>query len=184
MGNLKAVKTKGFSILELSVVIIIIGIMATLVVPKLFERTTSPTEIFIEELSALVQTGSLEALIHGKNYRVLFDFENNVVLEVSTENSEKDAGKLHYTPVFLPQVKTDITIPSNDEIEFKHFFIENKDELSGGLTTKKTWFFINAHGMVQQVTIVLVDKKTGRTVSLVSNPFSGQLVEYEGIKKP
>jgi len=160
--------------------------MATLVVPKLFQRTTSPMQTFVEELNNLVRAGSFEALTNGQAYRVTFDFKGNrnVVLETSSQqDAQKNAQEIKYFPVSLPQAKTDIEIPDDEEIEFKHLFIENKDELSGGLTTKKTWFYINAEGMVQEVTIVLADKKTGVTVSLVSNPFSGQLVEYEGIKK-
>jgi hypothetical protein len=159
--------------------------MATLVVPRLFQRTSSPAQTFFEELSALVQAGALGALANGKSYRVTFDFKtkNNVVLETSSQNS-KSAVDAQYSPVYLPQAKTDIAIPDEDDMAFKHFFIEQKDELSGGLSTKRIWFYINAEGMVQEVTIVLEDKRTGATVSLVSNPFSGQLVEYEGVKKP
>lgn len=160
--------------------------MATLVVPRLFERRTSPMETFIEELQNLVQAGSFEALTTGRAHRVTFDFSGNrnVILEISPQkNSQKNADALNYVPVSLTQTKTNIEIPSEDDVEFQHLFIENKDELSGGLTTKKTWFYINAEGMVQEVAVVLADKKTGAAASLVSNPFSGQLVKYEGVKK-
>ena len=181
LGSVIKMKSKGFSIIELAVVIAIIGVMATIVVPRLFQRTVTPLDNFVDQLSALVFAGSLQARIDKQPYRVSFDFKDNTVLletALSPADANKDAASVQYGPVFLPQAKTEINF-SDTDIDIKQLIIEGKDER---FNSKRAWFFINAEGIVQEVEIVVSEIETAKTVRLVANPFSGRLVEYENKK--
>lgn len=167
------------------VVIIIVGIMATLFVPTFFQRRSEPAlQKFTTDLNALLQVGVLEAMRTGVVHRVRFDLEKEKVdLEVAQgDNADPTGSTATYAPVFSAAAQTVIAIP--DDVDIRKFFIGKEDELSGGLKSKKVWFFIGPDGAVQDVSLVVNDVELNETVTLMTNPFSGQLVMYEGFQKP
>jgi prepilin-type N-terminal cleavage/methylation domain-containing protein len=177
------VRKPGFTFLEIMIVLVIIGIMATIVVPRLFYRPAKPPlDTFVYELNRLLQASILEAIRTELLHRLFFDFKKNqVFLEVaSKKNVDPQAPATLYHRVGSLAVPTEIVIPEN--LIFRHFYIGAIDEMVG-LGKGTIHFFIGPDGAVQEVTIVIADENNN-TITLMTNPFSGQLVLYEGIKKP
>lgn len=178
-----ASRTLGFSFIELIVAITIIGIMATLVVPRFFQRTKPVGEVFITDLNTLLQHAILDAMSDGRLHRIRFDFERDRVVLEAAKRLDADPADMseQFVPVESPYVVTYLEWPN--VLEMKHFFIGKVDEMFGG-TTKEVWFFVGNDGTVQDVTLVIRDDERDKTVSLVTNPFTAQLTVYDGIRKP
>lgn len=167
------------------VVIVIIGTMTTLFVPSFFRRSAeSDIQTFVTDLNALMQVGVLDAMRTGLLHRVKFDLEKSQVMLEAAQNADVDptSATAPFAPVFSAITQTVISLP--DALDIRKFFIGKTDELAGGFKNKRVWLFIGPDGSVQDVTIVITDTEREQTVSLMTNPFSGQLVMYEGIQKP
>lgn len=176
--------SKGFSLIELMVVILIIGAMATIFVPTFFRRgSASVMQTFVTDLNAMVQVGVTEAQRTGLLHRVKFDLEKSQVMLEAAQKPDVDPTSTNtaFNPVFSAVAQT--VIPFVDELTLRHFFIGKTDELGGGFKNKKVWFFIGPDGSVQDVTLVISGQQN-ETITLMTNPFSGQLVVYEGSQKP
>ena len=170
-------KSRGFTFIEIMVVLAIIGVMTTIVVPRLFYRSVAtPLDTFAVGLNALIQAGVLEAIRTDRLHRVFFDFEKKkVTLEAA---QKKDADPLSTTTQFAPvsSVATVLNIP--EDLDFRHFYIGTVDEMGGARVTA-IHFFIGPDGSVQDVTIEIKDVEQDTTITLMTNPFSGQLVMYD-----
>lgn len=185
MSGTSKKKAAGFSLIEIMVVILIIGGMAALFVPTFFRRSSeSATQTFVTDLNALMQVGVLEAMRTGLLHRVKFDLEKSHVMLEAAQHADVDPQSISapFVPVFSAAAQTVIPLP--DALDIRKFFIGKTDELAGGLKNKKVWLFIGPDGSVQDVTMVIADTENEQTVSLMTNPFSGQLVMYEGVQKP
>lgn len=175
--------SKGFSFIELTVVILIIGIMATVAIPSFLRRNTAAWDEFTTQLNALVQVGSFDAMSDGKLRRVLFDFDNDQVALQVTNKPDADPQDANTPFVTEQSALADTAITWPVALEMRNFFIGKEDEIPGG-STKKVWFFIGPDGTVQDVTLVIFDSEQDRTMTLFTNPFTAQLTVYDGIKKP
>jgi hypothetical protein len=159
--------------------------MAALFVPTFFQRRSeSVMQTFVTDLNALMQVGVLDAMRTGLLHRVKFDLEKSQVMLEAAQNADVDpmSPSAPFAPVFSAAAQTVIELP--DALDIRKFFIGKADELAGGFKNKKVWLFIGPDGSVQDVTIVITDTENEQTVSLMTNPFSGQLVMYEGLQKP
>ena len=176
--------SKGFTFIEITVAIAIMGVMAAFIIPRLFQRpTVLPLDAFVTELSALVQAGVVEAISSGHAQRVMFDFDKAVVkLEtLQKKGGDPSESAASFKPTISAAANTEIMIP--DSIKFRQFFVGN-EELLAGARSKTAWFFINAEGVLQEVTLVISDTERDYTVTLQTNPFMGNLVMYEGVRRP
>lgn len=173
----------GFTFVEIIIVVMIIGILATIMVPRLFRRPVDRRQVFVGRLNQLMQEGVQRALETGTTYRIKCDFEGGrVVLESATKAG--DSGDLvtqQFVPVESLYGKMWFDIPTG--LIFRNLFVEGKDELLGG-TTKQTWFFIGGNGAVQMVTFVMADENFEEPQSAILNPFTKQFVVYDGVHKP
>jgi prepilin-type N-terminal cleavage/methylation domain-containing protein len=105
--------SKGFTFIELTVVILIIGIGATVAIPSFLRKQTAVWDDFTTELNSLVQTGSFDAMSDGKLRRVLFDLEKDQVALQVTNKPNPDSQDPN-TPFVTEQsalTKTVITWP-------------------------------------------------------------------------
>lgn len=170
-------RSNGFTFLEIIVAMVIIGIMATLVVPTFFRRAQSPLDTFVVELQSLVQAGIFEAEKTGLLHRVFIDLKGNRILLEAAKNGQVTAqdGSSFFVPVAVSYTGTEIEIP--EIVSFRQCMINGIDELAGGFVTKTVWFFIDGEGAVQDIRLGLVETETNQAVTLTTNPFSGQLME-------
>ncbi|MEX0940272.1 MAG: type II secretion system protein [Candidatus Babeliales bacterium] len=185
MGSVK----KGFTFLELVVVIMLIGLLATIVVPNL--QNVIPgykRKEFLSRLTGLVRLSWQQALITQRAHRVLFDLEKRIVqVEIESEKKDKKAKPL-FEPIKISYLNS--TYQWTENIEIKQFFVEGKELIARpGIKTEQVWFYIAPDGLAQEVIINFVDTAqldAGRptTISLVLNPFSAQFREYDTFQKP
>lgn len=175
--------SKGFSFIEVTVVLLILGVMATVLIPQFLYRKTAAWDSFATGLNSLVQTGSYNAMSDGALRRVLFDFEQDkIMLQVTTKPgvSAQEAGSSFNTE---QSALAETVVPWPISFEMRHFFIGKDDEVAGS-RNKKVWFFIGPDGTVQDVTLVIFDSEDERIRTLITNPFTAQLTVYDGIQKP
>ncbi len=178
--------SKGFTFIEITLAIAIIGVMAAFLMPRLFMRPAlTPVDEFAQNLGALVQAGVIDALDSGRAQRVMFDFKNSTVkLEtLQQRGGDPSSSTAQFMPSTSMAAATEIAIPDQEQVRIEQMFVGN-EELLGGAKSKSAWFFIGSDGRVQEVTIVLVDVERDAAVSLITNPFSGNLVMYAGARKP
>ena len=173
----------GFTFIELMVAIVIIGIMATFIVPPFFRQAAPPIDTFASELNNLIRTGILDAIETDRVHRIYFDFvKTRISLETATKKvADADLKSARYVAVQSVAAPTVVDLPEDDVLRVVHFYIGATEER---MPLNFIYFFIGADGTVQDVTIVLLDVETKLTKTLMINPFSGQLVIYEGSRKP
>ena len=172
--------SKGFSLIQLVIVIAIMGILATVTLPRLKKRGASPRDEFATSLNALTQMAYSNALATGKIHRVLFNFKNNTVSVEMAEDKPDTTGQLKFAPVKSDYFKSSINWPIN--FEMRNFFIKGKDELLGG-NTPKVWFFITPEGLAQEIVINTSDTSNEDEFALVLNPFTAQFKVYNAFQQ-
>jgi len=183
-------KKSGFSLLELLVVILIMGVLGAIIMPNLKRSTPRyEREEFIARFNALTQLAWQQALVTNKIYQVNIDIGKKIIF-LSADTGEKDRSG---NPIFKPLggLVQDTSMPIGLQFEFKQFFIEGFDMMAKFTRSKaeEIWFYIIPEGMAQDVIVNFVDTKdthndAPRQVGLVLNPFSAQFKVYDTFQKP
>jgi type II secretion system protein H len=177
----KSKKQIGFSLIEILVVIMIIGVMATIVVPNLLQQAPGyKRKQFVTELNALMAITWEHALSTNQLHRVLFDFDTRTIkIEVETKQDEK--GKTTFQNVSGVYRKTTYTWDKN--LEIREFIVEGLKESK---KIDKIWIFVTPEGLGQDVIINIVDVGEQKEVplGLVLNPFIVQFKVYDTFQKP
>jgi prepilin-type N-terminal cleavage/methylation domain-containing protein len=161
-------KQSGFALIEIIVAIIIIGIMATLGIPRLYRAGTSPLERFTAQLNMLAQDGLQRAIAQQMPYKIVFNFkQNNRSVELVLAGKEE-------------KVVNRIVLPTS--IMLQDLIINGKTEMG----RDEAWFFISPTGFAQEFILNITDPKTSATgnYGLVLNPFSVQFTLYDSFQKP
>lgn len=176
---------QGFSLIEIMVVIMIMGIMAAIVVPNLRQRVPGhKRKAFITELNTLMALGWQDALATQKVHRVFFDIDARVV-SLEIEEIGPSDHEIAYKPIKQAYRTTSYEWP--EEIEIKNFYIDGSDELNQPeRKTSSLWFYIMPEGLSQNVIINVEDTSQTQPIrlGLVLNPFTVQLKEYDIFQKP
>ena len=172
--------TKGFSFIEIIIVMAIVGIIAAFGLPRLFRKPIDRRKVFATQLNAVTQAAWRGATETQAVHRVVFDL---VKSEVRVERASH-AGPLdsylteQYAPV-PPSLGT-VRFAFDPLLVLRNIVIEGKDEPTGNTVC---WFFIDPDEASQEVTVVIADEKGDGDMSLVFNPFTKQFLEYEGVVK-
>jgi len=184
--ELKNVKSKGFTLLEILIVIAVIGIIMAITIPNFMGRKPAEErKNNIAELNSLLHFGWQNALEEQKIYKVKFDTKKNIFsLETTTGIQEK--GKPTFKPVPTTYTETSFEWPEN--LEIRQFIIEGNNEFATG-AKDAVWFFIMPDGLSQDIIINFIDSQDPlpdgkmRQIGLVLNPFTIQFKEYDSFQK-
>lgn len=176
MNGLASGISKGFTLIELALVIAIIAILGMVVIPRITVKGTRPRDIFTEHLNMLMNAAYGNAITMGKVHRVVFDLNKDIVFVEQAKSERDSAGQLQFEPIVSEFFTTTLPIPTDFLI--KQFFIKGKDSMAGG-KTDKVWFFITPEGRAQEVSVVVEDVENRQTFNLVLNPFKAMFKEND-----
>ncbi len=133
---------KGFSIIELMVVILIIGIIAAIGVPRFFKSPQRGIDTFIAGLNGLVSEAAVEAQRRGEPLRVFFSLSGKKI------TVEPAGGKTAGSSLALPE-----------SIEISDVTINGKSQFGAGSGEKDfVYFLINQEGISQEVRLMVKDR--------------------------
>lgn len=141
---------QGFSLIEMAVVLLIVGIMLSIGIPMLNRRSVDYIGDFVIHLNRLVSNGVSMSAQDNKVAKIVIYLQDPKKIELEIEN------------------KVIEMIDINSKIEFLDFTINGKNEIG----IDKIWFFILPNGTTQEVLFSLKDDKHKQ--SLVLNPFMGK----------
>lgn len=151
----------GFTLIELMLVILLVGIIASIGVPRFLRSPATPAQDFIGSLNVLTSEAVSAALQTRKVQKVFFDLPGKKV-EIRAVGG--GTGKT-------------ITIP--DAVEIQDVIIDGQSQFSAGGGEKRTvYFLINPEGISQEVTMTLLDHKVragnprGGLYDFYLNPFT------------
>jgi prepilin-type N-terminal cleavage/methylation domain-containing protein len=179
----------GFTLFELLVVLLIMGIIGSLVMPNLTQRTPRyEREQFIAGLNALMQSALSQAVMSHALHQVYVDVKGGMISIRRHTGTYDRNGDPECKPVGASYANMVQKIPEG--IIFKQVFIEGKSELSdGSKKMKEFWFYIVPEGLAQHVVINMVDTRDSiddkpHHIGLVLNPFTVQFKVYDAFQKP
>jgi type II secretion system protein H len=160
---------QGFTLLELSLVLFIIGLLVTVLVPRLGGLEHARLETSAKRLAALVRYLHGEAAFRGQTYRIQYDLDQHryevqvLTPSQATKTFVADESPLSQT-VQLPTNVTfaDIRVPSVGRVRagqvFTHFYPQ-------GYTDP---------------TVVHLRDQQSRTMTVIIPPITGEAAVYEG----
>lgn len=144
-------KKAGFTILELMIVILILGLIAAMGVPRFLRSGRTPTEDFIGRLNVLTQEAVQLCEQTHKPHRVFFDL---LAKKVSVQTA---VGAVVLKGIEIP-----------DAVEIQDVLINGKSQFTTGSEKRTVYFLINPDGISQEVVLILIDHKVR-----ASNPARG-----------
>lgn len=193
-GESVLANVSGFTLIEILVAIVLIGIMATFIAPNLSKRVAHYERgQFIARLNALTGLAWRNALATHKIHRVVID-STKKTMRVEMQRPESEGSKEgNFMPLKNMYIKSMSTF--GDNIEIRNFYIEGDDQIAkhrggGKKSSHESWFFVMPDGLAQAVILNIQDTKdrdvSGRPheVGLVLNPFTAQFKEYDAFQKP
>lgn len=148
--------SKGFTLIELMIVIMLIGVIAVMGVPRFLRPSRSEVQPFIAQLNGLVGQAASDAQQKGEPLRVFFSLSGKKI-EVQTVKGKRAGGS--------------ITLPPT--IEVVDVAINGKSQFGGTGEKDFFYFLINQEGISQEVRLVLKDRVlANRQHEFYLNPFT------------
>ena len=168
----------GFSFLEILIVLIIIGIITSFVVPKIFKPSFNKIRVnFIADFSNLIDLTVLQAVFNNKVYKIIFeknkDEDNRWKVSAKVFNDKIESED--FSDKFSDSNFEIIDFPEN--IELINLFIDEKDQMES--ITYETFFYINNNGTAQNVKINFLEYRENNKeyiFSLKINPFFARVI--------
>lgn len=174
-------KLAAFTLLEILIVVVVIGIMATMTLPRLMKSPPeSEWKTVLDELNNLVSYGRQEAIANKKVYRLHFIANrtsgDTVQVEVEKDNPEKPGDKI-YSAISSYYFKPTYKVPQ--EITIQGVYIDKKNELEEN--KGNAYCYIVPDGLVQEVTVQMDREIKGQKSSMkfIMIPFFGNFEAHE-----
>jgi prepilin-type N-terminal cleavage/methylation domain-containing protein len=155
----------GFTLLELGLVLLIIGVMLAIVVPRFGDRGHAELLSTARQLASAFRYLRQESIFNGRPYRLMFDMENQLVFVAV---GDVDGGEENFAPdrdnavgkirLREPVVITDVNLPF----------------VAGKVAEGTVWTTFYPDGFVD-VTVVHIDNGQDVYTLFVSNPLTGQV---------
>jgi prepilin-type N-terminal cleavage/methylation domain-containing protein len=169
----QAAKNAGFTLLELAVVLLIVGLLITVAVPRFPDLTGARLESSARRLAALVRYLSGEAAFRSHLYRLHYDLDQQsywvTVLTTVQDTAEFIVDEAPLSrPVQLPPsiMFADVRVPDVGRVNrgqvYTHFY---------------------PHGYIDPTVIHLRDQSS-RVLTVVIPPLTGEARIYEGYVEP
>jgi len=147
---------RGFTLIELMVVIVLIGIITTIGLPRFLRSPIPLTQDFMHRLNVLIADASAQAQQHNEPRRIFFN------MNARTVELQAVGGKPLGNPLTIPEALSIADVVINGESQFH----------TG--TGRTVYFLINPEGMSQEVVLSIEEKRGGstRVYEFYLNPFS------------
>jgi len=177
---------RGFTLIEVMVVVVVIGILATMVLPRLTRKSPSAKwENVLDDLNNLVYFARQESISDHKTYRLHFIVDKDGIATVQIEIEDVDPEKPGATvfprikPMFF---KPTYTFPK--EIELKAVYHNREEELEAN--KNNAYCYIIGNGLVQQTILHLIKTERDKVdrVSFKMEPFLGKFELVQGLIAP
>lgn len=177
---------RAFTMIEIMVVIFLIGVVATIAIPKLaYKAPQADWTTVLEDLNNLVLFARQEAIANQQVYRLTFSPNGSqpdtILLELEGRDPEKPDKKI-YTPVHSYYMKTKYVF--HPSVKMKAFYLNKKNQFTGG--DGNNHCYIVHDGLVQDVLLHLskIENNTEFKVSFKMQPFYGKFELMEGFVRP
>ena len=180
-------RRSGFTLLEILLVMVVIGVVATMTLPRLFrKKPQAKWETVLDEVNNLVSYARQEAISNQNIYRLHFQTTRaggyRVQVEVESDDPEKPTQKL-YTPTKSYYFNPQYTFPKS--ITIQAVYHGREEQLSQN--RQHAYCYVIPDGLVQEILIHLVRKEEDEKESKVSfqmAPFFGKFELHTGLIRP
>ncbi len=162
-------RSSGFTLLELSLVLFIIGLLVTVLVPRLGGLESARLEASAKRLAALVRYLSGEAAFRGQTYRIQYDLDQQRYgVQILTPSQEMKTFVADESPMAQP-----VQLPPN--ITFADIRVPS----IGRVNTGQVFTHFYPQGYTDPTVIHLRDQQS-RTITVIIPPITGEAAVYEG----
>lgn len=176
-------KKSAFTLVEILIVMVVIGAMATIIIPRLFRKEPRADFNFVlNELNDLVYFARQEAIATQKNYRLYFQSNKNAPDFITVEQEQDDPEKPDKT--IFKQVYSDYLQTRYDlhpSVKMIHFYQGKKEQFEEN--KGRAYCYVVPSGLVQDVIVHMSrirDDNTEFKGTFKVEPFLGKFEFYEG----
>ncbi len=157
-------ETKGYTLIELTVVVVIIGLMMTLTIPR-FQTAivTDDLKATTRKMVGMIKNLREDAIREQKVYFLHFDLESNRVWIDSTAMTEEERARAVETASPLPE-----------GVRILDIWFSSKGKKMTGQTTIR----FNRKGYVQP-SVIHLGSEDGREFTIELSPFLGTVKVYD-----
>ena len=174
---------QGFSIIEILIVLLLISVAGSLIIPTLFNKKQDVIKRqFTANFTTLVSEALYLAVSTKKTHQVYFNFDEKIISIKEHDPSIQDQN-FHNQFVFTDQGNSFNYKNISNQLSFKNFYIEGKDELLSDAITHNSWFYIMPDGTSQSVIINIEVLDPPSQFALSVNPFYSQVQSYDSFQK-
>lgn len=175
-------KLRGFSLLEIMVVLLLVGVFTAIAIPTFRSITGSKLKSTANQLQGLIRDTYARASLSGKTCRIVFDMdkkeywveESASIVKVKNQEQEED-DKLTKDPEFKAvedELGQKQKLP--EDIYFRSIWIDRFEERAG---KGKIALYFFPDGYTEEAQIVIADDPEGkRLYNLVVEPLTGAVV--------
>jgi type II secretion system protein H len=162
-------RSSGFTLLELSLVLFIIGLLVTVLVPRLGGLNRARLDTSAQRLAALVRYLNGEAAFSGHVYRIRYDLDQHgYAVQVLTPSTETKTFVADESPLSRPvQLPTSIT------------FADIRVPSVGRVNSGQVFTHFYPQGYTDPTVIHLRDQQS-RMMTVIVPPITGEATVYEG----